>query len=332
MNLSLSFQILFFVSIGIATIPFSLPSNETEIYGYADDSYIDNPTDSLIDLSDLVKYGSTTNWIYFNQNDTLIIEHRETSWKAYNIVNDSLRLRHSEDRSERTDFDMSYPHVHGIIPIQPYMGATRRQMTFCYRDSGYTEQKQLTTPILICDEGDTIKNCQGYQIITSYDRITEEPESPSIKIMEKETMWRSITDFTPYAMSYEKIITVDDNEPDSISTTIVFPRRFNEATITRNETQNNPTNNNITLDKGVSSPSSAIIGELTLSMENNCIVVDGVGEFSLSIYDTSGILWVGEENLTAPVRYNLSRLPYGEYVATISKSEKVESITILLRP
>lgn len=337
MNLSLSFQFLFFTAIfltakGISTLPYGLPSNETEIFGYADESYIIDPSDSILDLSDLVKYGHPTTWRYFNQNDTLLIEHRENSWKSYSMLNDTLKLHHSENMSEKTDFETVYPHQNVSIPTQPYHGSTRRQMTFCYCDSGYTQQREIITPILICDEGDTIRNCQGWQLINTYHRLSEEPESPSIKIVEKETAWRSAEDFRPYAMTYEKITTVDENKPFSISTTIVFPRRLNEESFTLNEVKNNPIKDSITQDKGVSPCSSAIIGELTLSVDGNTIVVDGSGEFSLMIYDTSGILWAGEETLSAPVRYSLSHLPCGEYVATILQSDKIESITIILLP
>lgn len=142
-----------------------IPTNNYEIEGFV--SYSEPViSDSTVDFSDIRRYGEGSVWRYVFVGDTSLIEHRETNWRDYRLSGPgdyTVTLVHTEDYRERSDFEM--PLLMSAVESSakdsvkmPYTAFLRRDMTFCYADSGVMTIRRSLTPYLILEEGDTLRH------------------------------------------------------------------------------------------------------------------------------------------------------------------------------
>lgn len=291
-------------------------------------------SDSTIDFSEIAKYGEDISWKYLLADDTTLTEHRGTSWRSYSKCGDTLLLKHREDYREKSDIVMSDSIVTNNLNGKSYIADTRRDMTFCYADSGYQSSHFIPVSLLILAEGDTLRNCVC--MVTERDYARHNGHSGRLlgTIHETEKTWKDPDTHAPFAYSSIRTVKINDTVTSAFNESVVFPRSLNETITQEIKSKGTPTFSDIEVQpthgnaKGIPDLGNAP----AVTVENQMLKVNSPCTSNLSVCDMAGRVWYRATHIDTTTTIPLYGLPDGEYVVSVSSPESVSSITIKLKP
>ncbi len=314
-----------------------VPTEGTILRGHASSTEFDATCDSItVDLSWVSAEGFDTQWRYL-ASDTTIIEDRGWQWRGYHIVSDSLILNHIETSHERSDFAIAIPP--GLVPAtaSPFYAHGRRDMAFVYSDTGIVATASFSPRTLILSVADTLRGCRLDSVGRVYRRTLAPADTSIATITETELTWRDRTNLAPLATTTIRTTHADGRQPVTEFHTAVFPPSLNFENTTEHDTPQTPLrpassygypqlnashspNNNVDPRAPGSDPEFAV--------EGRRLTASASGPVSVSVCDIAGRTWIAEhdaDNISA----DLSDLPAGEYVITVTCGEKQVSRTIM---
>lgn len=306
-----------------------IPADNQELEGYRSTD-IPIKDDSVIDFSDISRYGESVNWRYMHSGDTAIVEHRGSCWRRYLICGDTVMLSHTEDYRERSDFNFAIPMAGQDSVIYPYLATSRRDMTFCYADSGTVNVNDRTAGLLILAEGDTIAGQMCLETSRTFIRHNAETGQPLGTITDTERTWHAPGSPVPLAYTHTRTTEANGRQPLTASESYVFPRSSNADSSPENPartvTRENPG------DAGARGKMS--IGDNdtpTVILTESVLSVHAQGDADISVCDVSGRVWRNVRTSGGETTIPLSGLPDGEYVVTVDTAGSLTSTTIIYR-
>lgn len=310
-------------------IRIAIPADNQELEGYRSTD-IPIEDDSIVDFSDISRYGEPVNWRYMQCGDTAIVEHRGSCWRRYLISGDTVMLSHTEDYRERSDFNFAIPLAGQDSVIYPYLATSRRDMTFCYTDSGTLSVTDRTAGLLILAEGDTIAGQMCLETSRTFIRHNAETGQPLGTITDVEQTWHTPGSLVPLAYTHTLTTEANGRQPLTSSESFVFPRSSNVTPFPENPTPTanwgNPENTKsygkITIEEN-DSP--------TVILMESVLGVHTQGDADITVCDVSGRVWRNVSTSGGETTIPLSGLPDGEYLVTVETAGNLTSTTITYR-
>lgn len=314
-----------------------LPAEATQLRGHASAAEFQTSCDSLtVDLTWVTTEGFETQWRYF-LSDTAIIEDRGWQWRRYNIASDSLILNHIETSHERSDFAIAIPPGIVSTTASPFNAHGRRDMAFVYSDTGTVSTASFSPRTLILSMADTLRGCRLDSVGRVYRRTLAPADTSIATITESELTWRDRTNLAPLATTTIRTIHADGRQPVSEFYTAVFPPSLNFENTTEHDTpqtQLRSVNSYSNPQRNASHSSNKNVDpqapgrDPELAVKGRQLTASASGPVSVSVCDIAGRIWIAEHGVDC-ISADLSDLPAGEYVITVTCGEKHVSKTIM---
>lgn len=282
--------------------------------------------DSIVDFSDVARYGSEVEWHRYVLSDSAIIETYGDRWVRFHVVGDNILLEHKENDRERTDLNNVCLFVDSCAVSQNFNAISRRDMSFVYADSGKMNVRRFMTPVLVLATGDTVINCRGEERVFEYKRMDYESLRNLGVIRDTELLWYHESGGLPLAIAADRFIHNDKFDGIVESVAWCFPREHNDLkpeTIDKEES----------VKKDVSRQVStvSIYSEPKIVFDGSLLKISSYVNFKYLICDTSGrIISSGFSPKENQITTDLTDLPRGGYVVAVFWEGGKTSQTIIL--
>lgn len=280
--------------------------------------------DSVVDLSDISRYGRPMEWRLASGENGDIVEAFGDRWIRYEACGDTIFITHRENARERSDFRIPIMPVPGGTAESGYLARSRRDMSFMYADSGTVSLRRFVTPILILADGDTVRGCPAEERVFRYDRQSLETLEVVGKICDTETVWRTPEGSEPLASSFTRHVSTEKVEGITESAVCVFPQDLHVPKITRHYDKTREM-------KASESGMNIADGEPCISYESRRIEISSPVLFDFALYDASGRVAASGKAAVETAVLNLSGLPGGEYVIYVEWERGHTSRAILVK-
>ncbi len=300
--------------------------------------------DSVADFTDVVKYGDRTEWRYMAKDTSAVIENRGKEWRKYSVCNDSLMMVHRETSREKRDFIINMESAYND---KSYLANTRRDMSFLYNDSGSVSFEVANCPVLILSEGDTIRDCIMEELEINYFRRGVAAEVADIllksRVVEKESTWRDMNLFSPYAVSRITMEISSNNDTTITCESYCFPRELNSCIEVGYVSKNTNVGNDVKqiyrnrvrersqyiYDKGQAGQS--LLEEPKVMCDGANLSISAGGPYDFDVFDIAGRVLMTSRSCPQNFSIDLSSFASGEYVVKIIQNGEVSSHKIILR-
>lgn len=282
--------------------------------------------DSIVDFSDIARYGSEVEWHRYVLSDSAIIETYADRWVRFHVVDDNILLEHKENDRERTDLNNVCLRGDSCAISQNFNAISRRDMSFVYADSGGMNVRRFVTPVLVLATGDTVFNCRGEERVFEYKRMDYESLRNLGFIRDTELLWYHESVGLPLAIAADRFIHSDKFDGIVESVAWCFPRESNDLKFESIYKEKNVKNN---VSRQYSSLS--LYTEPKIVLDGNLLKFFSHVNFKYLICDTSGcIISSGFSPKENQITTDLTDLPRGGYVVAVFWEGGKTSQTIIL--
>lgn len=282
--------------------------------------------DSIVDFSDIARYGSEVEWHRYVLSDSAIIETYADRWVRFHVVDDNILLEHKENDRERTDLNNVCLRGDSCAISQNFNAISRRDMSFVYVDSGRMNVRKFVTPVLILASGDTVIDCRGEERVFEYKRMDYENLRNLGFIRDTELLWYHESVGLPLAIAADRFIHSDKFDGIVESVAWCFPRESNDLKLESIYKEKNVKN-----DVSRQYSSLSLYTEPEIVLDGNLLKISSYVNFKYLICDTSGcIISSGFSPKENQITTDLTDLPRGGYVVAVYWEGGKTSQTIIL--
>lgn len=262
--------------------------------------------DSIVDFSAVANGGKKTKWSSLRDSAT-IVQNRGLEWVKFLTIGDTLRLTHRENSRERRDVICDKMDCTQNIAISDYKAFSRRDMAYTYFDKGVARRSESIAPIVVLEEGDTVRNCIVKKLTTIFDRYESKYSSednlpidsllvyesvllssskPISRFEETDWVWHEEGEELPCAFASQSMRITSKGDSISTGNIAVYPRSLNPVKEKAKRTRNTSDSSKIGLGTNLQ-PEIVLI--------NNQIRVMASLPYTVSVCDLSGKLLRREE-------------------------------------
>lgn len=282
--------------------------------------------DSIVDFSDIARYGSEVEWHRYVLSDSAIIETYGDRWVRFHIVDDNILLEHKENDRERSDLNNVCLIGDSCAISQNFNAISRRDMAFVYADSGRMNVRRFVTPVLVLATGDTVINCRGEERVFEYKRMDYENLKNLGLIRDTELLWYHESGRLPLAIATDRFIHSDKYDGMVESVVWCFPRESNDLSPESIDKEES-----VKKDVARQGSSLSSYSEPKIMLDGSLLKISSYVNFKYLICDTSGrIISSGFSSKENQITTDLTDLPRGGYVVAVSWEGGKASQTIIL--